>query len=518
MPHTVVAIDLGASSGRVMAGTLSDAGILSIEECSRFPNRPVHVPRDGGHDLQWDVLSLWKGIRSGLREAASRGPVEAIGIDTWGVDYGLLDADGRLIGNPSAYRSSRTQNALSRVAGELDLEWFYAHNGIQFQPFNTVYQLVADTERTQNSLAETMLLLPDLLGYWLTGRKVCEVTNASTTGLLDPETRTWNTEIVDALRYLFSVDVPALLPPLVEPGTILGTVTLSRADLRTQAGEPTPLVAVGSHDTASAVVAVPAVRGENFGADEPAGTFGFVSSGTWSLVGVELRHPVRSAASRAANFTNELGVDGTVRYLKNIMGMWVQQEYLRECREKHAEDLTWDTLNAEAAAAPALRTVIDINDPVFLAPGDMTDRIGAAARAADEPVPRTRGEYLRAITDSLVVAYRSALREAAELSGSVLDVVHIVGGGSKNALLCQLTADATGVPVVAGPDEGTAIGNMVVQLRAIGALDGDLSNIRRVVARSVQTKRFEPEVGAASVWAEAERRVGGLARTTSSKA
>ncbi len=497
MLHTVVAIDLGASSGRVLRGQF-DGTKLRIEECGRFPNRPVHVPNDHDQDFEWDVLSLWKGIRAGLREAAQRGPVDAIGIDTWGVDYGILDSDGRLVGNPTAYRSERTETVIDQIHRRIDPAWLYRNTGIQFQPFNTLYQLVADRQRVQSSLSATMLLLPDLLGYWLTGRRVCEVTNASTTGMIDPETRSWSPEVLAALDEQFGVPVPEMLPDLVEPGMRLGTVELARADLRTHTGEQTPLIAVGSHDTASAVVAVPA--------PDPGTSFGFISCGTWSLVGMELEHPVRTAESQRANFTNELGVDGTVRYLKNIMGMWVQQECIRQWREQHVTDLDWPTLTAETESAPPLRTIIDINAPEFLAPGDVLGRIDAAAVTRGEPVPRSRGEYLRAIADSLAVAYRRALREAQELSGTPISVVHIVGGGSNNALLCQQTADATGMRVVAGPEEGTGIGNMVVQLRAIGAVDGDLSALRSIVQASSPTRVYEPVPGATAAWDLAEER------------
>jgi rhamnulokinase len=499
MSHTVVAIDLGASSGRVLAGTL-DQGVLAVEECSRFPNGPVRVPVEGEDDLQWDVLFLWEGIRNGLTEAARRGPVDAIGIDTWGVDYGLLDADGRLLGDPASYRSPRTGPAVRAVHALMPQAELYTHNGVQHQPFNTLFQLVADRGRTpvREGAARTALLLPDLLAYWLTGRRVCEVTNASTTGMIDPATRSWSPEVLGLLHDRFGVEVPALLAPLIEPGTLIGPASLEDIPLRTRGGEPTPVVAVGSHDTASAVVGVPAPG---------RASVGFVSSGTWSLVGIELDHPVRTEESMAANFTNELGVDGTVRYLKNIMGMWIQQECLRQWRDADMRGMSWKVLDAETEASQPLRTLVDVSDPSFAAPGAMTGRIDAWAAAHGEPQPRERAQYLRAITESLAVAYRRALREATTLSGTPIDTVHIVGGGSKNALLCQSTADATGLPVVSGPVEGTAIGNMVVQLRAVGALAGGLDELREVVASSVTTTRFEPAPGRTRLWDEAERRV-----------
>ncbi|MDC4233423.1 rhamnulokinase [Actinomyces sp. B33] len=503
MTHAIAAIDLGASSGRVLRGVL-DGGRLTVEECSRFPNGPVRVPVDGDNDFEWDVLALWSGIRAGLAEAARRGPVDAIGIDSWAVDYGLLDADGRLVGNPSSYRSPRTETATRRLFDEIGADDLYSLNGLQFQPFNTMFQLIADRDWDRSGRARTMLMLPDLIGYWLTGRRICEVTNASSTGMIDPTTRRWSPEVLDLLSSRFDVDVPAILPELVEPGAVIGPVRLAGVDLRTHEGAATPLIAVGSHDTASAVVAVPAV--------EEGAPFGLISSGTWSLVGTELDAPVLSQASRAANFTNELGVDGTVRYLKNIMGMWVQQECLRQWREAESSDadgLSWPVLDAQTEAAEPMRTLFDINDPEFFAPGDMLGRIDRWCARVGEPAPRSRAELLRAITESLVVAYRRALRQTGELSGKAIEVVHIVGGGSKNALLCQSTADATGLPVIAGPVEGTGIGNMVVQLRAIGALDGGLANLRRIVSDSSALTRYEPTPGALGAWEAAEARVFG---------
>lgn len=505
--RTVAAIDLGASSGRVLIGTLTD-GRLEVAECSRFPNGAAYVRTAAEPDLVWDVLSLWRGIREGLAEAARRGPVDAIGIDTWGVDYGLLDADGRLLGNPAAYRSSRTARAVDRVHAVMGQAELYGFNGAQHQPFNTMFQFVADQSQAQAGLARSALLTPDLIAYWLTGRRVCEVTNASTTGLIDPATRDWSPQLLGLLRDDFAVPVPDLLAELVEPGTVIGPVDLPDISLRTSEDSPTPVVAVATHDTASAVVGVPAPG--------RSGRFGFISSGTWSLVGVELDHPVRSPESAAANFTNELGADGTVRYLKNIMGMWMLQECLRQWREEGSADLSWAAACELAASAAPARTLIDVNDELFVAPGPMTERIDLWALRHGEPPPEDRAQYLRALIESLAVAYRRALRQARELSGVPLETINIVGGGSRNALLCQLTADATGLPVVAGPVEGTAMGNMVVSLRAIGALRGDLDALRRVVAESTSTTRYEPRAHTDTDWDDAERRVFAVNRATTS--
>ncbi|MGO3084979.1 rhamnulokinase [Ancrocorticia populi] len=513
MTRTVVAIDLGASSGRVLIGKLDGGGpssspTISVEECSRFPNGPVQVPLydatgEQKQDLHWDILSLWTGIRRGLEEAARRGPVDAIGIDTWAVDYGLLDQDGRLIGNPASYRSERTVPAVADAHALIPQEELYRYNGLQHQPFNTIFQLLADRELSHvgAGLVSSLLLLPDLIGYWLTGAQVCEVTNASTTGLLDPVSRQWEPDLMARMETEFGVRIQEVLPPLVEPGTVIGTVSLPDIDLRTSGGGKTPVIAVGSHDTASAVAGIPATDSKRFG---------FISSGTWSLVGTELSSPICSKQACSANFTNELGVDGSVRFLKNIMGMWVQQGCLKEWRDQ-GMDLSWDVLDAETEAASPFRTLMDINDPVFAPSGPMLERIDGWARSHAEPVPRSRGEYLRAITDSLAIAYRRALREAAGLASTSFDVIHVVGGGSMNALLCQETANATGLPVVAGPVEGTAMGNMVMQLRAISAVPADtnLAELRSIIKNSVTTTRYEPTLDHLAQWEEAERRLFG---------
>lgn len=333
-----------------------------------------------------------------------------------------------------------------RVHGLMPQSELYGFNGAQHQAFNTLFQLVADRSAAQAGLARSALLIPDLIAYWLTGRRVCEVTNASTTGLIDPATRDWSPELLDLLNGSFGVPVPDLLAELVEPGTVIGPMDLPDISVRTSENRSTPVVAVATHDTASAIVGVPAPG--------RSGRFGFVSSGTWSLVGVELDHPVKTDASAAANFTNELGADGTVRYLKNIMGMWMLQETLRQWREEDGTEISWPQACRMAASAPSMRTLIDVNDEIFVAPGPMTERIDLWALEHGEPLPQDRPQYLRALIESLAVAYRRALREARELSGASLETVNIVGGGGQNELLCRLTADATGLPVVAGPVEG----------------------------------------------------------------
>ncbi|MDX6301972.1 MAG: rhamnulokinase [Nocardioidaceae bacterium] len=476
----VAAVDLGATSGRVTVGTVGP-GVLTLEEVHRFPNGPVQAA-DGS--LHWDIRRLYRETLAGLRAA---GPVDAVGIDSWAVDYGLLDGRGELLADPYCYRDGRTTGVPERVREMVGDEELYAVTGLQHLPFNTIYQLAAEPSLAD---ARTMLLIPDLFGYWLTGQVGAEATNASTTQLYDVRARAWATELAER------VDVPAgILPPLRRPGDVVGALL---PQVAAAAGLPagTPVVAVGSHDTASAVVGVPAA---------PDAHFAYISSGTWSLVGVELDEPVLSEAARAANFTNEAGVDSTIRFLRNVMGLWVLSETLR----------TWGTddlagLLDEAAAAPAFGPVVDVDGPQFLSPGDMPARIDEACRATGQVPPVTRGEIVRCILESLALAYRRQVRAAAQLSGRPVDVVHVVGGGVRNRLLCGLTADACGVPVLAGPVEAAALGNVLVQARTLGADLPDLAAMRALVAATHDLERFEPR-GDDARWAEAEARATGRA-------
>lgn len=572
MMATVVAIDLGASSGRVLRGVF-DGERLTLEECSRFPNGPVALPgpaRAGGAGAskpggagadksgagssrgegaggsvrsedeagvayEWDILALWRGILDGLREASLRGSVDAIGIDTWAVDYGLLDEDGRLIGNPASYRSARCGLGASEVLDRWDSSWLYARNGLQFQPFNTLFQRVADRREARADCARTALLIPDLLAYWLTGQARSELTNASTTGLVNAVLRDWDPEIQIRLRDDFGVE--HIFPPLISPGEVIGEARVEGLDLRTSTGERTPVVAVGSHDTASAVAGVPARTG----------SFAYISSGTWSLVGTELSAPVLSDEARAANFTNELGVDGTVRFLANIMGMWVQQECLREWAALGDEAsgasgrVDWPLLDAQTEAARPARYLLDMSSPELMAPGGMVERVrslwfpgpgassaassgdsssaedssssdeagaGSGDQQASGVDPTERATVLRAITDSLALAYRRAIRRTSELSGTRPEAIHLVGGGSKNRLLAQETADATGIPVIAGPVEATALGNMFISLRAIGAASGTLMDLRAISQASSVLETYEPRASHARLWDEADARLG----------
>jgi rhamnulokinase len=472
----VAAVDLGASSGRVMLGVVGD-GQLELSEVHRFWNGPVRL-RD---TLHWDVLHLYRSVLEGLAQA---GPLDSIGIDSWAVDYGLLDASGRLISNPVHYRDSRTDGVMDRVLETISAEKLYAITGLQQLPFNTIYQLAAEGLLEQ---AETLLMIPDLLGYWLTGEIGAERTNASTTQLYDVRARSWSSELAER------VGVPeSILPKLREPGDVLGAL-LPEVVEETGLSPSTPVIAVGSHDTASSVVAVPA-------ADE---RFAYISSGTWSLVGLELDAPVLSAEAREANFTNEAGVDGRIRFLKNVMGLWI----LQECQRVWGNDDLPALLRA-AADAPQFAVLIDPDAPEFLAPGNMPRRIEEHCRATGQEPPRSPAATVRCILESLALAYRRTLRLAQTIADRPVDVLHVIGGGSQNELLCQLTADACGLPVLAGPVEASALGNVLVQARALGEPLPDLGAMRALVRSTHQLRRYEPQ-GKPADWDAAESRVFG---------
>ena len=484
----VAAVDLGASGGRVMMGTVGRGQQLELQELHRFPNVPVRVLGT----LHWDVLALFRGVLDGLGAAARAGAgLASLGIDTWGVDYGLLDADGTLLGNPVHYRDTRTEGMAGQVLARVPAAELYAITGIQQLPLNTIFQLAASAGTPQLAAARTLLMIPDLLAYWLTGQAGAEVTNASTTQLYDVRAQAWATSLMTRVGI-----PPGIFPPLRRPGDIIGEL-LPRITTETGLATPVPVLAVGSHDTASAVAAVPA-QGPGFA---------YISCGTWSLVGMELPGPVLSEASFKANFTNEAGIDGTIRYLRNVMGLWLLQESMRTWSARGTPaDL--DTLLAAAAEAPALRAVVDPDDPDFLTPGDMPGRIAHACRRTGQDPPADPGATVRCILDSLALAYRRTIAEVQELSGRHVDTVHIVGGGARNALLCQLTADACGLPVVAGPVEAAALGNVLVQARALGAAPDDLAGMRQLLRQTQNLHRFAPSHGRARAWDEAAGRAG----------
>jgi rhamnulokinase len=464
MSRAFAAVDLGASSGRVMLGKVSTdptgPGSVELREVHRFPNRPVTVRGT----LHWDVLALWAGILDGLRAVRDE-DVAGVAVDSWAIDYGLLDSDGRLIGNPVHYRDRRTEGAAAAVAALVpDL---FARTGVQELPFTTIYQLFVDRPAAAHAL-----LIPDLFGYWLTGEPATELTNASTTGLLDVHTRQWD----DGLFGTLGLARP--FPDLRPPGTPLGRLL---PEVAAETGLDRATVSlVGSHDTASAVAGVPAS-----GAD-----FAYISCGTWSLVGVELPAAVTTPQARAANFSNELGVDGTVRFLRNVMGLWLLQESVRTW-ERDGSTVDLDALLAAAAALPGGRSVIDPDRAEFLPPGDMPARLRAECERTGQPVPDGPAALTRCILDSLAAAYGRVVREAAALSGRPVEVVHLVGGGARNALLCQLAADACGLPVVAGPVEAAAYGNVLVQARTAGVLSGSLAELRSLLP-AADTRTYRP--------------------------
>lgn len=467
---SVAAIDLGATSGRVLLGSIGHKE-LRLRHVARFPNTPVRLP-DG---LHWDVLSLYSASMNGLGTASREEPdLLGAAVDSWAVDYGLLRGS-RLIGNPYHYRDDRTERGVRAVHPEVGPEELYRRNGLQHLPFNTVFQLAASAEVGELDNVDRMLLIPDLLGYWATELQVAERTNASTTGLVPVGGDQWDYELITRLGLRYD-----LLPEIVEPGTLLGPVTQeARAEFGIARG--VTFSTVGSHDTASAVVGVPMQTADA----------AYISCGTWSLVGTELPYPVATDAARRAGFTNEGGVDGRVRFLKNVMGLWLLSESIRQWA-KAGEKGDLQSLLAQAADAPADVPTFDASDPRLLAPGDMPARIEALYLEQGARVPASIPEFVRSVLQSLADAYARAIRDIERLTGRTIDTVHLVGGGAQNELLCRLTADAVGVPVVAGPVEATAIGNLLVQARTHGLLSGDLEALRSVVAFSFPSRVYEP--------------------------
>ncbi|WP_363366945.1 MULTISPECIES: rhamnulokinase [unclassified Microbacterium] len=461
--RAVAAVDLGATSGRVMIGRVGD-GRLDLELVSRFPNGPVE--REDG--LHWDFDALYEHVVAGLAEAVHREPgIESIGIDSWAVDYGLV-RDGALLAEPFHYRDARTERGVEEVHAVVPFAELYRRNGLQFLPFNTLYQYRVDGRLAD---ADTALLIPDLIAYQLTGVTTAERTNASTTGLLGVDSGDWDAELAERLGIPTSV-----LPPLVDPGTVIGTL---RPELAARIGASLPVVAVGSHDTASAVVAVPL--------STPASAY--VSCGTWGLVGVELTEPVLTDAARVANFTHELGVDGRYRFLHNVTGLWLLSETVRAWEIEDAEAIILPDLLAAAATVTDAVPLFDANDPSLAAPGDMPGRIAALLGTS---APASRAAFVRSIVESIAAAFAEAVRTASTLTGREIDTVHLVGGGSLNRLLCQATADRTGLPVLAGPVEATALGNILVQARALGAVPATLEQARALVAETHAPVRFDP--------------------------
>ncbi len=456
---TVLAVDLGAESGRVMAVHF-DGRSLQLEELHRFPNTTITI----NNTQHWNFLRLWSDIQAGIEKGKAMHPA-SLGVDTWGVDFGLLDRRGELIGNPVHYRDGRTDGMMEAAFARVPQAEIFAQTGIQFMPINTLYQMLSlvESDSPQLEIAETFLTAPDLLNYWLTGAKVCEFSNATTTQMLNPRTGTWAVDMLEKLG------IPTrIFPEIVQSGTRLGKY------------EGIPVIAPACHDTGSAVAAVPA-KDDNFA---------YISSGTWSLVGLETNTPIMTKAALAANATNEGGVYGTNRLLKNVMGLWI----LQQCRTAWAGEgmeFSYGEL-AEMAEASADTAVFNPNDGRFLPPGNHPQHIRELCQKIGQPVPKTKGEIVRATLKSLAGAYRDILKELTAVSNRNVNTLHIVGGGTQNQLLNQMTADAAQLPVIAGPIEATVIGNALVQLITLGELK-DLQEARQIVAEMNAAKRYEPK-------------------------
>jgi rhamnulokinase len=463
-----LAFDFGAESGRAVLAHLQ-SGILTTEEVHRFPNEPVEY----GGALHWDVPRLWFEVRKALARL-DEVELAGIGVDAWGVDYALLGERGELLENPYHYRDRRTEGVMEEVLRKVSKEDIYEATGIQFMPINTLYQLFAARRQTPKLLeaAKYLLTIPDLFNYWLTGNAVCEFTNATTTQMVDPLKRTWASGLMQRL------ELPAHLPaPIVEPGSIIGTILPDIAGHSSIAG--VPVIAPACHDTGSAVAAISAREGT-----------AFLSSGTWSLLGTELDSPIITSDALRMNFTNEGGVNGTTRLLKNVMGLWM----LQGCRQSWtARGLSYEyrELIELATREPSFGHLVDPDDESFLRPPDMLAAINRFCTRTHQPVPQEAGAYVRAVLESLAFKYRFILRNLEQVIGQRIEQIRIIGGGSKNRLLNQLTADATGRRVFAGPAEATALGNVAVQTVATGEA-ASLQEVRAVVDRSFPTEVFDP--------------------------
>jgi len=463
-----LAFDFGAESGRAVLAHLH-SGILSMEEIHRFPNDPVEY----GASLHWDVARLWFEVQKALGRLQDV-KLSGIGVDAWGVDYALLGERGDLLQNPYHYRDHRTEGVMEQVFTKVPKKEIYNLTGIQFMPINTIYQLYAARRETPKLLdaARQLVLIPDLFHYWLSGNAVCEFTNASTTQMVDPASRNW------ATNFLQRLELPAALPArIVEPGSIIGSLLPSVAPSSCLAG--TTVVAPATHDTGSAVAAISA-RGDT----------AFLSSGTWSLLGTELDSPVITSDALRLNFSNEGGVNGTTRLLKNVMGLWI----LQCCRQRWSaagQNYDYPQLMELAARERSFRHLVDLDEDSFLHPPDAPAAIDQFCRRTHQENPRGPGQYVRAILESLAFKYRVVLRNLEQVTGRNIKQIRVIGGGSKNRLLNQMTADATGRRVIAGPAEATALGNVGVQIVATGAASS-LEEVRGIIDRSFPTEIFEP--------------------------
>ncbi len=475
--YRFLAFDLGAESGRAVLGTLQD-GKIGLEEIHRFRTEGLIMLGR----RQWDLARIYEEMITALSTCAREHTrdIDAIAIDTWGVDFGLLDSEGHVLANPVHYRDKRTEGMFEAAFAKVPKEEIYHSTGIQFLPFNTSFQLLSlvESQSPQLAAATDLLLMGDLLAYLLCGTKACEYTNASTTQLLDPHTRTWNDDLIARLG------IPRkILSDPVAPGTNLGNLLPEVAEL-TGMSPNTPVIAPGTHDTASAVVAVP-VAGDTQ-------NWSYLSSGTWSLLGAELDEPCITDASMAQDFTNEGGVGGKIRFLKNIFGLWLVQECRRTWERQEGSTLNYSAITQDAAESEAFRSIINLDDPRLFAPDDMPRLIQDICKETGQPIPETHGQIIRCALESLAIKYRQTLHALDDTLGRKTEVLHIIGGGTQNKLLNQMTADACGIPVVTGPIEATVLGNIGVQAMAVGALDS-LAAVRKVIGDSFTLNHYAPK-------------------------
>ncbi len=471
-----LAVDLGAESGRVVAG-LFDGQRVRLEELHRFSNGAVQI----GGTLRWDVLRLWADIQNGLSAAAAKfgSAIASIGVDTWGVDYVLMTKTNEMLGAPWHYRDARSQGMLNHALTKVPRGDIFAATGLQFMEINTLYQLLAmrQTNPDLMRMADVFLMMPDYLHWALCGSRVVEFTNATTTQCFDATQGTW------AFDLLKKLEIPThFFPEVVPPGTKLGNLR-DEISRRTNLAR-IPVIAPATHDTGSAVAAVPTEK-------TGSASWAYISSGTWSLMGVEVQKAVLTPRALQLNVTNEGGIDGTYRLLKNIMGLWLVQE-CRRSFERHGKPLDYAPLIQLATAAAPFQSLIDPDDPQFLSPDDMPAAIQNFCQETNQPVPTTEGQLIRCCLESLALKYRVVMGWMEELTGTPIEVIHIVGGGTKNELLNQFTANACGRPVVTGPVEATALGNVLVQARTSGEI-GSLSEIRDIVRRSSEMRHYAPQ-------------------------
>jgi rhamnulokinase len=472
----VIAVDLGAESGRIITVDY-DGDQLTFTEVLRFANVPVRVRGT----LHWDVLRLWHDIAEGIKQV---GKADGVGVDTWGVDFALLDKDGNLLGNPVHYRDEGKVGALAWTLERIPRRELFQRTGIQFMEINGLYQLASmlrDQKQVFSSIG-TVFTMPDLFHYWLSGQRVAELTNASTTQAYDLHKGDWDAETLKALG------IPRdIFPPIVPPGTKIGEYN------------GIPVITPACHDTGSAVVAIPTTTRD----------YAYISSGTWSLIGLENDAPIVNDAAYEANVTNEGGYNNTFRFLKNVMGLWLAQQCRATWRETGA-NYNYDELARAAEAAPSFKCFVDPDDARFLAMGDMPTRIRAFCAETKQPAPESVGEFMRCVYESLALKYRNVLEMMLAITGRTVSRIHIIGGGSQNALLCQMTADATGREVIAGPVEATALGNAIVQMITLGALES-VEQARAMLARTTPTITYVPQNTAA--WDEAYARFQPLVRS-----